>query len=551
MKLLDGKLFGQMLLNGYLDLKQHCQEVNDLNVFPVPDGDTGFNMLETIKGGVDAIIHLESNDLGEIADKSSSGMLFSARGNSGVILSQFFAGLATGIGSDKQESPKEFAASLERAVDRAYQVVNKPTEGTILTVMRVGCANARNKLTDDSTFEMYFGSLVYEMREALKQTPELLPILKDAGVIDSGGAGLVYIIEGMASVISGKIIEELDEELIKEPNELSFDKFNEESKLDYGYCTEFILQLLNDRDGVKKFSLEELIAYYETLGDSIVAFRNGNLVKVHVHTKTPSKVIDYAQQFGEFVKFKMENMALQHNNVIAKKEEIKKPAKRHYEIASAAVSPKEFANIFKDYGITYIIESDELMNPNVNDFLRFFEEVEADNYIVLPNNKNEWLIASQAVELSKLSNVYIVKTYDLCSGIAVASILDLVDISFEENITRANNELEKVMSLKLLKAAKDSVYENVVIKENDYVGIKNGKIVCASSDLKEAWGELLSICKEQNEDLNLLTTYIFETKDSGIAGILEEKALEIDDFLEIYSTNIAVDNYLVALAIFE
>ena len=285
MDLLEAPLFKAMITNGYLNLKRHLQEVNDLNVFPVPDGDTGSNMGATMSGGVEAMNRLSSFSVSEVSEAMASGMLLSARGNSGVILSQFFLGLSRALHGFDQVNVPQFASAMEAGVKKAYSVVVKPVEGTILTVMREGCEGAK---ANDGTFPSYFTKLIASMRDSLDKTPELLPVLKEAGVIDSGGAGLVYVVEGMGQAIGGKIIEDVSLDL-NGPSQSSIDvsAFTPDTPLDYGYCTEFILQLGSAKQGPERFVLSDCIAFLEGLGDSIVALQEGTLVKVHVHTKIP------------------------------------------------------------------------------------------------------------------------------------------------------------------------------------------------------------------------------------------------------------------------
>ena len=539
MNLINGPLFGAMLKHGYLEINNHVKEVNDLNVFPVPDGDTGINMVETIKGGVRAIENIEENSISKVANLASSGMLFSARGNSGVILSQFFAGIALGLDSLEEVNPIQFSKALEQGVEKAYKVVDKPVEGTILTVMREGSIKASLGLSSTSDFKDYFEKLVIETRRSLKNTPELLPILKEAGVIDSGGAGLVYIIEGMSKSLGGDVIlEDLSLEEDHANMNINYEAFNEYSELDYGYCTEFILQLLEAKKGPELFNLDEAIRFFSSCGDSLVCFREKNIVKVHVHTKSPSKVIDYAQQYGEFIKFKLENMALQHNSTLLNKESKDKKNTKHYEIATCAVSTKAFASLFKNYNITHIIESNDLMNPKAEDFLNFFNSFNAGSYLVLPNNKNEILAVEQAIKLCPNKQVYIIPTFDIYSGLAVASILDSADLSIEENLVRGNNELEKVMTFKIVKASKTTSYKDIKVKENDYLAIINGELIYADSDLNQSFRKIIEFGKDHNEEISLVSIYLNNKKYDGFAEIFEEVCLEIDDFLEFINIDI-------------
>lgn len=278
MRVIDSAMFAAMIRSGAHDLQRHCEEVNQLNVFPVPDGDTGVNMLATMKGGVEAIAEVKSGSLGDCCKALSRGMLLAARGNSGVILSQFFAGLSDTLSVYDEANVIQFSQAFDSGVKRAYEVVVKPVEGTILTVMREGAAKSLSKVDSATSFEDYFTFLLSNMRESLQSTPDLLPVLKEAGVIDSGGAGLLYIIEGMGQALGGKLIEDVSLGIHSRHGEMplvSNEVFNADSVLDYGYCTEFILQLTNAKEGVTSFDLKQAIDYFSSIGDSLVAFQDG------------------------------------------------------------------------------------------------------------------------------------------------------------------------------------------------------------------------------------------------------------------------------------
>ena len=373
MNTLSGQVFAAMVLNGYRDLKSQYEKINDLNVFPVPDGDTGTNIAATLTGGVKAMATADQNNIGDVSEKLAEGMLLGARGNSGVILSQFFAGIANALADLQKANVTQFAAALRSGTQKAYEAVVQPVEGTILTVAREGSAYVMDHLTAIPDFESLFEVLLSRMREALERTPDLLPVLKEAGVIDSGGAGLVCIIEGMGKEIMG---EEVADSVFNGPqNSVSADAkvpFDENSVLTYGYCTEFILQLQKSKGDPKAFQIKDMIAFLSTIGDSIVAIKQGTIVKIHVHTKVPYKAIEYAQRYGEFVTFKMENMSIQHNEVLLKEmpiegakmvKAVEKPKDR-VNLAIVAVSPSDsISNLFKEMGVSEIISGGQTMSP--------------------------------------------------------------------------------------------------------------------------------------------------------------------------------------------
>ena len=540
MNRLSGAMFRAMIANGGLGLERHCNEVNDLNVFPVPDGDTGTNMTATMRGGIEAVSNISDEaGIAEIAAAIRKGMLLGARGNSGVILSQFFAGLCDALTELEEATVEEFAEAMQNGVKRAYEVVVTPVEGTILTVMREGCEAASCTLTRNSSFEDYFVCLQSKMKESLQNTPELLPVLKEAGVIDSGGAGLVYIVEGMAKAIGGMIMEDVSLHIDGGASKpIDFSAYNEDTKLDYGYCTEFILQLTNEKNGPATFDLGACIAFLETLGNSIVAFRDNNLVKVHVHTKTPDQAIAYALGFGDFLTFKMENMTLQHEEVLSRgassHDETVTPLPKNVRkpISIVAVSPTEgFSKQFKEYGVPVIIQSTELMNPDSTDFINAFDQANADNIIVLPNNKNELMVAHQAAKLYNKSWIYVLETPDVMKGMCAAAVSDLADLSLEDNLSRMESAINKAHSISIAKASHGYRNGEVVVKKGDYIGILDGNIVAASEEIVTVFEETLQILPNL-DDISLVTIFVGEDISEDMKAALEAVVSDIDPFIE-------------------
>ena len=538
MNLISGALFRSMISNGGLGLEKHRKEVNDLNVFPVPDGDTGTNMSLTMQGGIRAMASFSAGtSIGEFAQAMRQGMLLSARGNSGVILSQFFAGLAEGLKDLENAGIQDFLDAYKMGVERAYKVVVKPVEGTILTVIREGYEHVSKAFNADASFEDLFISLIQKMQETLQKTPEMLPVLKEAGVIDSGGAGLLYIIEGMASALNGDLVDiaTLDGSTSTQ-GPLDFSLYNEDTKLDYGYCTEFILQLSNAKQGPEKFDLNALIEYLSTLGDSIVAFRDGNIVKVHVHTKTPDLAISYALKYGDFLTFKMENMTLQHEEtMMARQGALEHPAEESVErvpVSCVAVSPSAgFTKQFKEYGVPVVIESTDLMNPDSNDFIRAFEQANADNIIVLPNNKNELMVAHQAAELYTKSWIYVLETTDIMKGMVAASILDLANLGLEDNLTRMEAALKKMSTVAIAKAVHPYRRGRLRVKLGDYIGIIDGTIMVSGQDVPSVFAKTLKAVPHI-EDASCITVFTGDGLDASISEKLSASVEEIDSFIE-------------------
>lgn len=313
---LDGELYCLLIRAGAAHLRAHAAEVDSLNVFPVPDGDTGDNMSMTAEGGVTAIASKGAMPLGEAAKAVADGMLIGARGNSGVILSQFFSGIAKGFDKMEIAHVKALAAALETGVSQAYMAVMSPAEGTILTVCREGVRYAAGRVTDESTVRDVFADIKTEMYESLKRTPDLLPALKEAGVIDSGGAGIYYMIEGMLRALDGESIDgaEAPEKSAPPASAASFDAFTEDSVMEFGYCTECLVRLQNAKCDIASFDVEKLRDFLQEIGNSVVCFKDGSIVKLHVHTMTPDRVLEFCRRFGEFLTVKIENMSVQHTN---------------------------------------------------------------------------------------------------------------------------------------------------------------------------------------------------------------------------------------------
>ena len=538
---LDAALFRAMMTNGYLDLKRHLDEINDLNVFPVPDGDTGSNMGSTMNGGIMALSSCNSSSVSELSSEMAKGMLLGARGNSGVILSQFFSGFAKGLSGIDEPSVEQFAQAMLRGVQEAYSIVVKPVEGTILTVMREGCEEAGRYLNNHTSFADYFTSLIAAMKQSLDKTPDLLPILKEAGVIDSGGAGLFYIVEGMGQAIGGKIIEDVSLDLSSSTQQsVDLSAFTADTPLDYGYCTEFILQLSNLKDGVKRFKLEDLISYFNTIGDSLVAFTQGTLVKVHVHTKTPEKAIAYAREYGEFLTFKMENMTLQHNETFIEKSRhqgfISKPLASRKKLGIVAVAPNEvFASRFKEYGVDEVIVGGDTMNTSAEAFIEAIEKVNAEEVIVLPNNKNEIMVAEASCSSVSSCKAVVCPSGDVATGIGVASVLDKSDLSLEENLEYARNEIESCLSLKIGKTSKAFLLEGKEVQPGGYLAFINGKPVYYCDEFKGAFAGLLDKI-EGFEEKSVLTMFFSDEIDEGLRSSCEDVANEkAGGLLETYS----------------
>lgn len=485
MKKLDGFLLARLLHGGAANLKANKQTVNDLNVFPIPDGDTGDNMFLTINAGATAAGE-GSENLSQTAGKAASGMLLGARGNSGVILSRIFAGLAKGFEGAASVDVRELGAAFDSGVTEAYGAVSVPVEGTILTVLKDSVAFANKNLTAESTLQSYFDDFNRELKRSLERTPDLLDVLKEAGVVDSGGAGFVYIAEGMRRAIAGEVDVLSDSGSEKRKN-VDLNAFTEDSVLEFGYCTEFLLRLQRAKVDLDAFDVNALIDWLNSVGDSVVCFREGTVVKVHVHTRKPGDVFNYMQQFGEFLTMKIENMTLQHNEVhggASFKSKIEKPRKP-YGIVSVAAG-KGIQNAFRELGCDVVVDGGQSMNPSAEDMISAFEEINADVIFVFPNNSNIMMTAKQAAEIYKGSDVRVVPSKTIGDGYAAISMLDTDSGDTDVILGQLAEIIDGVATGTVSRAVRDAEKDGVTVVRDDYIGFVDDTILVDDASREQA-----------------------------------------------------------------
>lgn len=468
-----------MLENGYKNLLAHLQIINDLNVFPVPDGDTGTNMKLTYQNGLKTITD-DDAPIDIITDEFARGMLFGARGNSGVLTSQYFRGFADACKGKKELTVDDFAKAMISAYKNAYNACADVAEGTILTVARESIENTIPSIREEDTFDSFLTKVVSMMRISLDNTPNLLSVLKENGVVDSGGKGLLTIYEGYLAFFTGKDITVDDEDLKKDKAEktpsIDFSAFNENSTLDYGYCTEFLLQLLHSKIDISKFNIDEFIAFMQEHGNSLVCFQTGTIVKVHVHTKKPYEVIEYAQRFGEFITFKMENMALQHNSLI--KEEEKRQQERKKIAVITIAQGDGIIDLFQNQlRADLVINGGTTMNTSVSEMIDAFKYVNADEIILLPNETNMLKAAQQAAELYKDSKVYVVNTHNIQEGFAALNMYMGTEATGQEVYEALKAGAESVTPYIVFKSGKDAKVGSVTAPKGSYVGSKGKKLI--------------------------------------------------------------------------
>lgn len=483
---IDGKCYARMLMGGAAQLAAHREELNALNVFPVADGDTGTNMLKTMEGGLSGV----GDDVCGVCDASctfSKGVLLSARGNSGVILSQIFAGINDELSKHENVGATELAEAFRHGIARSYAAVQNPTEGTILTVFRESTEYAAANTNKDSTVEDFFRLLVEEARRSLMHTKEILPALAEADVVDSGGAGFLYIAEGMYRVIGG---EEVDFKLsaAEEQKALDIDRFTRDSVLEFGYCTEFLLRLttakVGDPDG---FDISRVLSVLDELkGESVVAYKQDDIVKVHVHTFTPGIILARMQEFGEFLTVKIENMSLGHSDEKVDVADTPKPKiNKPYSVVAVA-SGDGMTALFEEMGADIIVSGGQTANPSIEEFVAAFEKCGTEHIIVLPNNKNIILAANQAAQIYTGAQVHVIKSKNMMQGYGALSVITPGIKDMDTLVSGAERAAEGVEGGEVTRAVRDAVIGGVDIKSGDYMAIGGGEIIAATKTAEDA-----------------------------------------------------------------
>lgn len=505
-KKIDGDLFSLMIQNAAASLKENVDIVNNLNVFPIPDGDTGENMYLTIKSGLDALNKKNEGDLSTRASIAAQGMLLGARGNSGVILSQLFYGLSKGLNGLQEATLEEFANALNEGVKHAYSAVAHPVEGTILTVAREASEYVKNKVSEENDFSQLLVDFLKEMKKSLDRTPELLPVLKESGVVDSGGAGLVYITEGFYKAISGEKLELIDTNNASN-GEIDLSAFDENTEMVFGYCTEVLLRLQTSKVDVENFDVNIIIDYLSTIGDSIVAFKTGTAVKIHVHTLTPYKVLEFLQKYGEYLKVKIENMTLQHNESteVQPMNLQKKPQRSRRKFGSVTVANGEgLIKLFEELGVDYVIKGGQTNNPSSEDFVEAFDYVNADVIYVFPNNSNIILAAKQAAEIYKDSQIIVIESKSIGQGYSALSMLDYSSEDIDKITESLNSSMQDVVTGLISKASRTTTVNGIDIVEGNYIGFTNKTMLTSKENKIDTLEELLEKIELQEKGFALI-----------------------------------------------
>lgn len=507
MNTINAEFFKKMITNGAHNLANHHHEIDKLNVFPVPDGDTGTNMSLTFTSGMKDCVNCNSDSVADLAKALSKGLLMGARGNSGVITSQIFRGVYQGLEDVAEVNSTQLANAFVNGSRVAYKAVMRPVEGTILTVIRLASENTLKYVesTSDLTCDAVMEKLLEEAKLALQTTPDLLPVLKEVGVVDSGGAGLVAILEGFVKAFKGEVIELKEQDNTAQANSAATLEDHDE----FGYCTEFIIRL--DEMQLASFDEQKLRELLSKLGNSLVVVQDDDIVKVHVHTLKPGDALNLAQRYGEFVKIKIENMQEQHENIIIQEQE-----KARYGLIAVAAGDG-LKDAFKDLRVDYLISGGQTMNPSTEDFVAAIKKVNAQDIFVLPNNSNIVLAAKQASEVVEDKNIHVIETKSIPQGLCACMMFN-PDASVEENIEEMNEAKNNVVTGQVTYAIKDTTFDGMAISAGDYMGIKEKDIIASVQDKMSATKTLIDTM--MNDDAEIMTIIAGEdTSDEEIEKI--------------------------------
>ena len=531
-------LFQEMVQSASTRLNKQAEYVNSLNVFPVPDGDTGTNMGMTIENGAKEVADKSASTVSEVAGIFAKGLLMGARGNSGVITSQLFRGFSQSVKEKEELTGQDLALAFQSGVEVAYKAVMKPVEGTILTVSRGAAIGAKKKAeeTDDAVEVMK--AALDSAKVALAKTPDMLPVLKEVGVVDSGGQGLVFIYEGFLSALTGEYIasEEFQAtpatmtEMINAEHHKSVASHVATEDIKYGYCTEIMVALKKGPTYVKEFDYDEFRNYLNELGDSLLVVNDDEIVKVHVHTEDPGLVMQEGLKYGSLVKVKVDNMRNQHEAQVEKEErENSQPTEEKEYAIIAVVAGEGLSDIFKAQGVDYIISGGQTMNPSTEDFIKAVEHVNARHIIILPNNKNIFMAAQSAAEVIEQPAV-VIETRTIPQGLTSLLAFD-PSKSIEDNHDRMTAALADVVSGSVTTAVRDTTIDGLEIHENDNLGMVDGKIVVSNPDMLTTLNETFS--KMLDMDSEIVTIYIGEDGSEDLANELAQDITEKFEDVEV------------------
>ena len=549
LKEIDSKKFRDMVRVATHRLGRNAEFINSLNVFPVPDGDTGTNMNLTIESGAKAVAQNTSNSVGDLTESLAKGMLMGARGNSGVISSQLFRGVYKATQGMKTLNAQELANAFSNGVATAYKAVMKPVEGTILTVARIGAQEGANKANETDDVEEVMKAIVEGAKKALKTTPDLLPVLKQVGVVDSGGQGLLFIYEGFLEGLLGEEFAdryqpdegEMDE-MINAMHHQSVQSQLSTQDIANGYCTEIMVDLTANVPNKKTFNLDEFREHLSQLGDSLLAVSDEEVAKVHVHTEHPGAIFAYGSQFGQLGKIKIDNMRIQHETIVNNSEE----NQENVDFAVIAVaSGNGIRKLFESEGVNRIISGGQTMNPSTQDIIDSIKKSGAKKAIVMPNNGNIIMAAKQAAEVSDIP-VGIVPTKTISQGLTAMLSFD-PDDSLDDNVANMTDALDTVVSGEVTKANRDTKINEIEIHQDDYLGIIDGEIKVAKTDIITAASSMIE--KMLDEDSEIVTVMFGRDSNKKEAQKLIDAVKEKHDDLEfeLHDGGQPVYNFLISV----
>ena len=549
-KTIDAAMIQKMFLAGANNIEAKKEYINELNVFPVPDGDTGTNMSLTIMSAAREVDAMVDPTIKDLCKAISSGSLRGARGNSGVILSQLFRGFTKELAEAEEIDVTVLANAISRASDTAYKAVMKPKEGTILTVAKGAATKAMELVSETDDIVYFVDEVLKHMKVVLADTPNLLPVLKTAGVVDSGGQGLVEVIEGAYCALIGKEIEtKLPDAYAKKTTSVSGEAGGSDADIKFGYCTEFIIMLEKKFDTMEENKMKK---YLSSIGDSIVCVADDDIVKIHVHTNDPGLAIQKGLSYGSLTRMKIDNMREEHNerfgaNATAETKEEGKVEEERKPVGFIAVSIGEGINkMFTELGVDYIIKGGQTMNPSTEDMLNAIDAINADNIFIFPNNGNVILAAEQAKSITEDKNIIVVPTKTVTQGIS-AMISYVAENSVEQNLEDMKEVIASVKTGQVTYAVRDTEMDGKVIKENDIMGIGDKVIEVVGQDVQDVTFELVK--KLADEDSEIVSIFYGEDTSEEdaekLAAKIEEEFPDVD--VEVYSGGQPIYYYIVSV----
>ncbi|MDO3659371.1 DAK2 domain-containing protein [Bacillus sp. C28GYM-DRY-1] len=546
---LDGRTFAEMILAGAQNLSQNASAVDALNVFPVPDGDTGTNMNLSMTSGAREVEQMNTDDIGKVGSALSKGLLMGARGNSGVILSQLFRGFSKSIETKKEINALEFAAALQAGVDMAYKAVMKPVEGTILTVAKDAAKKAITLAEKETDITMLMTAVTEEAEASLNRTPELLPVLKEVGVVDSGGKGLLCVYEGFLASLRGEtvpqkaVLPSLDDMVSAEHHKSAQSMMNTED-IEFGFCTEVMVRLDQTKREFDEGTFRQDLSHF---GDSLLVIADESLAKVHIHAEEPGNVLNYAQHYGELIKIKIENMREQHTSIISQESNPanneKSTAKQPYGIVTVAMG-EGISDLFKSIGASVVIEGGQTMNPSTEDIVEAVKSLHAETVFILPNNSNIIMAANQAASVMD-EKVFVIPAKTVPQGMSALLAFN-PDQEAEANKANMLSAIQQVKSGQVTYSVRDTHIDGKDIKKGDFMGILNGTIIGTAEDQLSAAKMLLSeMIGEDDEIVTILYGEDASQEETEeLEAFLSEKYEEIE--VEVHNGKQPLYSYIVS-----